>query len=408
MSRASNLLFSNSKFSDYQRSKRDELKKEISGLTSTELENSTDSLVLILTSKYAPSTIKLYEQDTEDVGQIEKTKRINRGNSLPGLPRRGNKITRTMHRLKLKVPYTGERRLLMKQPRRYNHAPPSYDELTDTHIVHYVDYRVEGRESDKIKESIDSDISKWQDKLEEWVDWLNTDIRKMQEKFENLIRSQIEDQRENVSAKNEALSNLGISTGSVDEGFVEPEKKKDLQLPDLNGGTEERKRIRDKTFVDVLDIIDSMRVNVERSKDRVRELDEESLRDIFLGAIDSHYGSATAESFNRGGKTDILLRHQSVNLFVAECKFWQGKSHFQDAVNQLLGNVAPDDGHAALLVFSDREDVVQVRNRVEETIESHGRFQASLSRIQDHDVYRFTGSSGTEVKVGIKVVDLAA
>lgn len=408
MSRTSNILFSNDKFSDYQRSKRDELKKDISGLTSTELENSTDSLVLILTSKHTPSTIELHEPDTEDVGQIEKTKRINRGNSFPGLPRRGNKITRTMHRLKLKIPYTGERKLLTKRPRRFNHAPPSYDELTDTHIVHYVDYQVEGRDSDEIKESIDSDISTWKGKLEEWVDWLNNDIRKMKEKFENLARNQIEDQRENVSAKNEALSNLGISTGNVDEGFVEPEKKKDLEFPDIDGNTEDRQRVRDQTFVDILDIIDSMRVNVERSKDRVRELDEESLRDIFLGAIDSHYGSATAESFNRGGKTDILLRHQSVNLFVAECKFWQGKSNFQNAVDQLLGNVAPDDGHAALLVFSDREDVVQVRDRAEETIKGHDRFQASLSRFQDHDVYRLTASSGTKVKVGVKIIDLAA
>ncbi|MFC7020428.1 MULTISPECIES: hypothetical protein [Haloarcula] len=381
------------------------MRQEIEQLSSAELDNSTDSLALIFASKYTPTPIRLHEPKTEDVGQVKKTiERLGPSRNLPG----GGKVTKKVQRLKLKVPYSGEKHLLLKRPKRTTHPLPTYDELTQSQIVYNVDYEVKGKDADEIKKTIDSEISKWEERLEREVEHLNRDIRKMQEDFENRARRHIETHRENMEAKEEALDELGISTESVDEGFVEPEKKKDLELPDLEGEAEQRQRIRDRTFVDILDIINGMRVNIERSKNRLRELDEESLRDIFLGAIDSHYGSATGESFNRGGKTDILLRHDSVNLFIAECKFWQGKSHFQDAVDQLLGNLTVDDGHAALLVFSNRGDVVQVRNRIEEAIEAHENFETDLTRFEDHEVYRFQAPSGSEVKVAVKVVDLGA
>lgn len=408
MPRSPKALFSKTHFSEYERKQRERMKQEISELSSTELENSTDSLTLIFSSKYALPPIQLHEPIHEDVGQVEKVVERIPSQSLPGLPRKGGKVTKKAQRLKLKVPYSGEKHLLHKRSRRTSTSLPTYDELTDSEIVHYVDYQVKGKDAESIKNTIDKDISKWQKKLERSINQLNKDIRKMQVTFEDNARRFIEDHRENMSAKDEALEELGISLQKVEEGFVEPEKKKEIELPDLNGSTPEQQRIRDQTFVDVLDIIDSMRVSVERANQRVREHDEESLRDIFLGAIDSHYGTATAESFNRGGKTDILLKYQGVNLFVAECKFWTGKKGFLDAVDQLLNNLTADDGHASLLIFSDRENLIQVRKRVEEAVEDHDSFQSTPSQFKDHDVHRFRKSSGSEAKIGVKIVDLTA
>lgn len=381
------------------------MRDEIAQLSSTEMENSTDALALIFSSKYAPSPIQLHEPETEDVGQVEETiERLGPSLNLPG----GGKVTRKCQRLKLKVPYTGEKHLLLKRPRRTTHPLPTYDELSPTEIVHYVDYEVKGKGAEEIKNTIDKDISEWKERLEREVNHLNRDLRKMQDSFEDEARRYIENHHQNMDAKNEALAELGISTQNVDQGFVEPEKKKEIELPDLDGPSRENMRIRDKTFVDVLDILDSMRVNVERSKTRLRDLDEESLRDIFLGAIDSHFGSATGESFNRGGKTDILLRHDSKNLFIAECKFWTGGSNFRDAIDQLLRNLTVNDSHAALLVFSNREKVVTVRDRVEDGVKNHESYQSALSSFQNHEVYRFLTPSGSEVKVAVKVVDLGS
>lgn len=384
------------------------MKQEISELTSTELENSTDSLTLIFSSKYTPSTIQLHEPVHEDVGQVEKVVERIPGQSLPGLPRTGGKVTKKVQRLKLKVPYRGEKHLLHKCPRSHTLSFPTYDELTDQEIVHYVDYQVKGRDAEKIKSTIDKDISRWHGKLKQYVKRLNNDIRKMQESLERKARRFIEDHRGNMEAKEEALANLGISTRKVEDGFVIPKKKKEIELPDSDTPTSENMRLHDQVFLDILDIIDSMKVSIERMEKPVRELDEESLRSIFLAAIDSHYGTATAESFNRGGKTDILVKHQGRNLFVAECKFWTGKKGLQEAIDQLLDNLTADDGHATLLVFSNREKIVQVRERAKEAVEEHANFQSVLTRFNDHDVYRFQKPSGTQTKVSVKVVDLVS
>ena len=46
---------------------------------------------------------------------------------------------------------------------------------------------------------------------------------------------------------------------------------------------------------------------------------------MLVDALNTHYrGKATAEAFNFHGKTDILIRHDNQNLFIAECKYWSG------------------------------------------------------------------------------------
>jgi hypothetical protein len=275
MSRSPQTLFSKTRFSEWQRKQRIEMEQEISELTSTELESSNDSLVLVFSSKYSPNPIQLHEPVQEDVGQVEKVlEKVRPGPNLP----RGGELTKKVQRLKLKIPYDGEKHLLHRRPSSMNlPGIPTYDELTDDEIVHYVDYQVKGEDAESIKDTIDRAISKWRKKLEREIRHLNSDIRKMRESMEEHARRKIEDHRGNMEAKEEALEELGISTQRVDEGFVEPEKKKELELPELDGQPAEQQRIRDQTFVDILDIIESIRINLERSKDRLRDLDEESL-----------------------------------------------------------------------------------------------------------------------------------
>lgn len=51
------------------------------------------------------------------------------------------------------------------------------------------------------------------------------------------------------------------------------------------------------------------------------------------------------------GKTDILLRADSRNVFIAECKFGRGPAAMAEAVDQLLGYLSGRDTKAAILRF---------------------------------------------------------
>jgi hypothetical protein len=78
-----------------------------------------------------------------------------------------------------------------------------------------------------------------------------------------------------------------------------------------------------ETYNEIIGIINSFGISLERSCQRLRDLGEEPLRDAILSSLNAFYkGMATGEAFNKEGKTDILLKHRDRNIFIAECKIW--------------------------------------------------------------------------------------
>jgi hypothetical protein len=158
----------------------------------------------------------------------------------------------------------------------------------------------------------------------------------------------------------------------------------------------------------MLGLIDDLGISIEQSKEPVRELDEESLRDVFLAGINSHYsGLASGETFNRAGKTDILLSYEHENLFVAECKFWKGPSKYHDTLDQLLEYLTVRDSRAAVMIFSRNKDFQNVNDKIAEETPEHGRYDTKLTEYGDHDVYQFRQESNVPVKVAVKAFDVA-
>jgi len=111
---------------------------------------------------------------------------------------------------------------------------------------------------------------------------------------------------------------------------------------------------------------------------------EEGLRDHFLTNLTGRYEktTATGETFNKGGKTDILLKdHFGNNLFIAECKRWTGSSGFQSAISQLFDNyISWRDTNLALLFFVDNKDFSNVLSQVEHEARKHPFFMQFTDR----------------------------
>lgn len=380
------------------------MRNEISSLTSEDLnDNSTDSLAIIFSSKYAPSQIELHGVIKKDGGQIEKEVPNRTGIPTPSR----DTPTRKYERLKIKFQFDGEKKLLRYKPSSYNLNPPLYDELRSSEVVRYFDFRTQNRDAKEVREVLRSDIEDWKDDVQWWVESLNSDIRQMREKFEDKARSSIERRRSELETKTKVMEDLGVDTDSSgSQGFVVPEKKRSIELPKPDdGGSPDI--LPDNHFLEILGIIEDLGINIERSAGRVRDLDEESLRDIFLAGINSHYaGIAQGESFNRSGKTDILLPYENQNLFVAECKFWSGPTQFDDAIDQLLNNLTVRDTHACLIMFSKRARFDEILEKAKKATESHNEFETELPEYEDHNLYQFNIDSGTPVKVAVKVFDL--
>ncbi|WP_020538827.1 hypothetical protein [Lewinella cohaerens] len=104
--------------------------------------------------------------------------------------------------------------------------------------------------------------------------------------------------------------------------------------------------------------------------------DEETLRDQILLFLETRYDSvsATGETFNRSGRTDILLRYSddNSNLFVAECKFWHGASEFLKAITQLFSRYLTwRDSKVAIIIFVKNKQFSDVLSKIRSTVKSH-------------------------------------
>ena len=106
-------------------------------------------------------------------------------------------------------------------------------------------------------------------------------------------------------------------------------------------------------YTHILNIMDNMTKVMERSPHVFHKMGEEDIRQHFLVQLNAQYdGQATGETFNAGGKTDILIRSEGHNIFVAECKFWHGEKGFVETVDQLLGYVTWRDTKTAIVIFN--------------------------------------------------------
>jgi hypothetical protein len=104
-------------------------------------------------------------------------------------------------------------------------------------------------------------------------------------------------------------------------------------------------------------------------------LGEELIRDFFLIMLNGHYeGTASGETFNGEGKTDIIIKHKSDNVFIAECKEWKGKKSLLNATDQLLGYVTLRDTKTALIIFIRGTDFSLVTKQITEIIKSHNNY----------------------------------
>ncbi|PSB20504.1 hypothetical protein C7B76_06120 [filamentous cyanobacterium CCP2] len=122
-------------------------------------------------------------------------------------------------------------------------------------------------------------------------------------------------------------------------------------------------------YEDILDTIYHTGREIERKPQTYQNMGEEALRDIFLVALNGKYrGCATGETFNKNGKTDILLRDDGRNLFIAECKIWGGAELLRKTLDQLLGYATWRDTQLAMLIFNRNKNFSAVLKQIPDVI----------------------------------------
>ena len=166
--------------------------------------------------------------------------------------------------------------------------------------------------------------------------------------------------------------------------------------------------MEEKDYEDILATISNLSMSIERSPTAFFGMSEEHIRDHILVSLNGVFeGSATGETFNATGKTDILIREPGGNVFVAECKIWKGESALQDAIDQLLGYVTWRDTKTALIVFSKNKEFTNVLTKISQGVPTHPNYKRTVVKTVAETQTRYVFSQKNDVNRDVHVSVLA-
>ncbi len=117
--------------------------------------------------------------------------------------------------------------------------------------------------------------------------------------------------------------------------------------------------ISDNDYENINNIISMCGSTMEKTARTYYSNAEEELRDHLLAALNTHYESATGETFRKIGKTDINIEFENKAAFIGECKIWHGEKVFQSAVQQVLNYSTWRDLKVSVIIFNKENQSFQ-------------------------------------------------
>jgi hypothetical protein len=235
--------------------------------------------------------------------------------------------------------------------------------------------------STKLKAEIDREVASLKDAVEN----LRRDVEQHNASAPATIKAELERKRQQAQTASGAVSAIGIPFKRKDQPatYVAPVSRRKLPIhrpaPSKDAFKPEPE-LKEEEYQHILSVIRSLSLVIERNPASFATLDEESIRDHILLQLNGHYeGAATGETFNSNGKTDILIRAEDRNIFIAECKFWHGPKKFEEAIDQLLGYLTWRDCKCSLIIFNRQKNSSAVAQKMHETMAGHDGHRKTLT-----------------------------
>lgn len=314
-------------------------------------------------------------------------------------------------RLDIAIPYDGDSLLWRIQASTFSLSGYPEIDVLDDRIVITFSFPDDSADSEQLKANIDREIQS----LASAVRNLSNDVDNHNRTAPQAIKSALQCKRELANSTIGTVESLGIPMKRRDKPltFSAPVQRRKSPVSKPKVPTETYKRepiLLEEEYQHILEVMRSVSLVIERSPTAFISLDEEAIRTHFLLQLNGHYeGSATGETFNASGKTDILIRADNRNIFVAECKFWRGAKAFNEAIDQLLSYLSWRDTKCALLIFNKTKDSSSVRQKMHEIMESRSEYRRTVSFDPNGDArYIFVKESdpGREIIITTQLYDL--
>jgi hypothetical protein len=284
------------------------------------------------------------------------------------------------------VPFTGDHEFFKVRPSTFD-------------IVGYQAVEIEIKDhelqlkyllSDQTKEHLAADLVK----INQHLATLRLNVQPYRDQLLPTMQQAIAQRRRELHADNDLMQSIGIKIRErpgVAKTYVVPEIRKKI-IPALATGHGPQEPTLDlDTYNEIIKACKDMALVMERSPSAFVGMGEEHLRDHFLVPLNNIFGGdATGETFNAAGKTDILIRHKGQNLFIGECKIWDGGSTLNAAIKQILDYTTWRDTKTAIIMFNRNKDFTAVVKKAGETMKEHANFKGPLYTKDEGTDSRFT------------------
>ena len=225
-----------------------------------------------------------------------------------------------------------------------------------------------------------------------------------------VIRQEITTRKEQLVKQIDVATSLGVpvrKSDHVPETFRIPEvRHRVMPKPSVTKGVgKPEPSIEDDIYQAILQVIHDTGKVFERLPSTYADKDEEALRDHLILQLEPHFeGSTTGETFNKSGKTDILIRHEKSNVFVAECQWWDGPRKHIEKIDQLLSYLTWRDSKTAIICFVNRKDFSNVLKQIAETTQQHSchiQYTGRNDETWHNFVFHLLGDPDRKIRVAV-------
>lgn len=281
------------------------------------------------------------------------------------------------------IPFSGNKDLLkcIPSPRvmRYETVLIA-DNAVRFDVINFYD------DPEQIKREADSIVNL----LRQQAGYLDANVQDFNAQLPQRAIGLFEKRRAEVLKQNKLIESLGVPVQkrtNLPQTFAVPAAVRKKALARPAASTEPyspEPTLNQSIYEEILQVIHDTGRVFERLPSTYAGKDEETLRDHLILQLEPRFeGSTTGETFNKAGKTDILIRHEKRNVFVAECKFWRGTKRYLDAINQILGYLTWRDSKAALVCFIDSKEMTAPLKAIEESTPTHSCFVSARGKREE-------------------------
>lgn len=311
------MLFSKYSWHKVSNSRKAKLKEEVASIEGNRLLNtSVEALCTYLIGKYSVN-VPLLKRDDIVIDQNEVPIDVSR-DPMRSVDDRSRPAYVSGTEIEVTVPFDGDEGVFKIQPSTFTPAPPQG-------YVYPGELRfcVSGATlvADKVKAKIESTL----DQIDECLGTLRRDATNLNFELPTFARDSVETRRARLLADQNLVSSLGYNVKQREGNtrtYPAPDVRRKVTpvLPPASSKPyKPEPELPLDEFEHIIEVIQSMAQVIERSPAEFASMKEETLRSHFLVQLNGHYeGQATGETFNFEGKTDILIRSEGKNIFIAE------------------------------------------------------------------------------------------